>query len=129
MPEKAGRRGDLEPDAVGDACVSGPLAGDLDRLVVVVRAPANRGIRVLAGEQDRGRAEPAADVGDLGAGPELVLHVVERGDPGRDQVGDVAGTEELLAAGEDLLVVLVPAHAAAGAERLGDSPEFVLQQP
>jgi hypothetical protein len=37
-----------------------------------------------------------------------------------DQVGDVAGPEELLAAGGHVAVVLVPAHAGAGPERLGD---------
>ncbi len=36
------------------------------------------------------------------------------------QVGEVAGPEELLAADEDLVVVLVPAHTGAGAERLLD---------
>ena len=45
---------------------------------------------------------------------------VQRRDPGRDQVGDVAGPEELLAPDEDVLVVLVPAQPGAGAERLGD---------
>ena len=119
VPEKVARRGDLERDPVGDARVAGLLAGHLDRLVVVVRA-GEPGVRVLLGEQDGGGAEPAADVGDGGAGPQLVFHAVERRDPGRDQVGDVAGPEELLAAGEDVLVLLVPAQAGAGAERLGD---------
>ena len=112
-------RGDLEAHPVGDAGVAGPLARQLDRLVVVVRA-GEPGVRVLLREQDRGRAEPAADVGDGGAGPQLVLHAVERRDPGRDQVGDVAGAEELLAAGEHVGVLLVPAQAAAGPEGLGD---------
>ena len=74
----------------------------------------------MLGEQDGGRTEPAADVGDRGAGLELVLHAVQRRDPGWDEVGHVAGAEELLAAGEHVVVVLVPAHPGAGAERLGD---------
>jgi hypothetical protein len=87
---ETGRGSDLEADPVRDAGVGGPLAGDLDRLVVIVRA-GEPGVQVLLGQQDRGRAEPAADVGYPGAGPELVLHIVKRRDPGRDQVGDVAG--------------------------------------
>ena len=48
-------------------------------------------------------------------------HAVQRRDPGWDQVGEVAGPEELLASEEHVLVVLVPAHPGAGAERLGDA--------
>ena len=117
---EARRRRDLEPDPIGDAGVGGSLAGDLDRLVVVVR-PGEPRVGVLLGEQDGGCAEPAADVGDRGAGPQLVGHAVQRRDPGRDQVGGVAGPEELLAAGEHALVVLVPAHPGTAAERLGDA--------
>jgi hypothetical protein len=73
-----GRRGDLEADPVGDSGVDGPLAGDLDRLVVVVPA-GEPGVREFAGQHDGGRAEPAADAGDLGAGPELVLHIASAG--------------------------------------------------
>ena len=58
---------------------------------------------------------------------QLVLDAVERRDPGRDEVGDVAGPEELLAADEDVVVLLVPADAGAGAERLGD-PRLGLQR-
>ena len=93
---------------------------------MIVRA-GEPGVRVLLGQQDCGRAEPAADIGYPGSSsPELVLHAVKRRDPGQGQVGDVAGAEELLAADEDVLVVLVPAHPAAGAERLGN-PRLGLQ--
>src|SRR6266699_6970911 len=95
------------------------LAGHLDRLVVVIRA-GEPGVRELPSEQDGRGAQPAADVGHLGAGPQLVLDVVQRRDPGRDEVGDVTGPEELLAAGEDVRVLLMPAQAGAGPERLGD---------
>src|SRR5690242_5314801 len=115
VPEKVDA-GDLEADPVGDALVTGVLAGRLDRPVVVV-GPGEPGVRVLLGEQDGGRAEPAADVGHGRAGPQLVLHAVERRDPGRHEVGDVARPEELLAAGEDVLVLLVPAHPGTGPER------------
>src|ERR1700722_1119559 len=112
-----GRGGDLEADPVGDAGVGGALAGDLDRLVVVVRA-GEPGVRVFPGEQDGGRPEPAPDVGDFSADLEFGLQAVQRRDPGRDEVGDITGAEELLAAGEDALIVLVPAHPGTGAERL-----------
>jgi hypothetical protein len=67
----------------------------------------------------RGAVPPDGGLTGRGAGLEFVLHAVERRDPGRDEVGDVAGAEELLAADEDVPVVLVPAHPGTGAERLG----------
>ena len=70
--------------------------------------------------QDRRRAEAAAEVGDPGAGGELGLDPIQRGNPVRDQLGDVAWAVERVAADEHVLVVLVPAHARSGAERLGD---------
>ena len=45
---------------------------------------------------------------------------LERGHPFGDQVGPVAGAEEPLRAAEEAVVVLVPAHSLAGAERLQD---------
>ena len=74
-----------------------------------------------------GRAEPAADIGYLGACPQLFLHTVKRRDPGRDEAGGIAGLEELLTADEDVRVVLVPAQAAARSEGFGD-PRFGLQR-
>jgi hypothetical protein len=61
----------------------------------------------------------AADVGDPGAGQEALVDAVQRRDPALDQVSGVAGTEEPLAALEDPVVVQVPAHADAGADRGG----------
>jgi prophage antirepressor-like protein len=63
---------------------------------------------------------PAADVGDRAAVLELRDDAVKRRQPGRHQVRVVAGPEEPLAALEDVVRVLVPADAAAGARRLGD---------
>ena len=51
---------------------------------------------------------------------ELVDDAVERGQPGREEVGVVARAEEALAAVEDVVVVLVPADADAAARGLGD---------
>jgi hypothetical protein len=62
----------------------------------------------------------AAHVSDPGTGTELCLHPVEGGQPAGDEVGDVSGAEEPLAAVEYLAVVLVPTDSAAGSERLGD---------
>ena len=55
----------------------------------------------------------AADVGDPGALLEALDDAVERGQPRRDEIGVVAGAEEPLAAGVDVMVVLVPADADA----------------
>jgi hypothetical protein len=62
----------------------------------------------------------AADVGDFGAGGQFGLDAVEGGQPAGDQIGGVPGPEEALAAREHLVVVLVPADARTGAERLDD---------
>ena len=109
--------GDLEADPVGDPGLGGPLAGLGDRAVVVVRAHEGRRRERLAHEHRAG-AVPAADVGDLGALLQLGLDAVQRRDPLRDEVGEVAGAEELLAPAEDLVVVLVPAEPGAGPEGL-----------
>jgi len=53
----------------------------------------------------------AADVGHLGAPFELLQDAFERREPGGDEVGVVAGPEETLAAGEDVVAVLMPADA------------------
>ena len=59
----------------------------------------------------------AADVGDPGAALEALDDAVERGQPGRDEVGVVAGAEEALAAVVDVMVVLVPADAGPACAR------------
>ena len=87
---------------------------------MVVRA-SEPGLRVRLGEQHGRGAEAAAQVRALAAGPQLGHHAVQRGQPVRHQVRDVARAEELLAADEHVLVVLVPAHALAGAEVIGDA--------
>ena len=99
--------------------LGGLLARQLDRLGVVVRAD-DGGARVRLGEQHRRGAEAAAEVGDPGPGGQLRLDPVQRRDPVRHQLGHVAGPVERVAADEDVLVVLVPGDAGAGAERLGD---------
>jgi hypothetical protein len=62
----------------------------------------------------------AAEVGHARTGLELGLDALERRDPLRDDVGDVARPEEPLGALEEVVVVFVPAEALAGAEALGD---------
>ena len=114
-----GGRG-LEAHAIPDAGLLGPSPRGLDRAGVVVGADERRA-RERAGHQDRRRAVAAADVGDAGAALEPLDDAVERGQPGRDQVGVVAGPEEALAAVVDVVVVLVPADAGAAARGIGDA--------
>ncbi len=108
------RTGDLEAHPIGDPGLGGALARLVDRAVVVVGADERRGREGLR-HQHRAGAVPTADVGHPGALLELGLGAVEGGDPLGHQVGEIARAEELLAAVEDLLVVLVPAHTRAGA--------------
>ena len=65
----------------------------------------------------------AAEVGHPRTALQLGLHAVECRDPLGEQVHEVAGPEEPLAAGEDVLVVLVPAVAGAGPEGVLDLGE------
>ena len=57
----------------------------------------------------------------------LLLDPVERGDPAGREVGEVAGAEEQLAPGEQVVVVLVPADARPGPEGVGD-PRLTAQR-
>ena len=61
----------------------------------------------------------ASDVGDASAGLELGDDPVERRHPGCDELADVGGPEEPLGADEQVVVVLVPSDALAGAEAGG----------
>ena len=115
-----GLRGrDLEPGPVGQPGVGGALARGVDGRLVVVRAD-DRGRGVGLGQQHGRRPVAAADVGHPAAGGQLLRHAVQRRDPAGGEVGDVTRPEEHLAAGEHVLVVLVPAHPGAGPERVGD---------
>jgi hypothetical protein len=58
----------------------------------------------------------AADVGDADAGMQPRLEPIDRGDPGRREVGRVARPEEPLGSDEQVVMVLVPADAFAGRE-------------
>jgi hypothetical protein len=86
---------------------------------VVVVAGEARG-RERLGHQDRRGAVAAADVGDDRAGLQLLDHAVERRQPVGDQMGAVVGGERPLRAVEQVVVVLVPADAAARLKALGD---------
>jgi hypothetical protein len=67
---------------------------------------------------DRGRAVPAPEVGHAGPRLQLVRHPVQGGQPLAHQVGAVAGPEEPHHAGEQPVVVFLPADPGAGAERV-----------
>ena len=62
----------------------------------------------------------ATDVGDPGARRQLGLDAVEGGDPCTGEMVEVAGSEEPLAAAENVAVVRSPSEPVAGAEPLGD---------
>jgi hypothetical protein len=62
----------------------------------------------------------AADVGHRDPGLQFRLDAVQGGYPGGHQVGVVPRAEETFGAGEQAGAMLVPAHALAGPERLGD---------
>jgi hypothetical protein len=109
----------LEADPVGKAGIGGPLTGRVDRALVSIEAD-DVGGRVGLGEQQGRCAVAAADVGDPGAGGQLGLYAIERGDPCAGEVVEVAGPEEALAAAEDVGIVGAPGEPGSGAEPLGD---------
>src|SRR4029077_15086689 len=92
----------------------------LNGFLMVVEADKLR-LRECLGHKDRGGALTAAHVSHLSAFAELLPHAVKRGDPGRDQVRGVAGTEKLLAAMKHIAVVFAPSHAGTAAKRLDDA--------
>ena len=106
-----------ERDPIIDARFLRRLVRALDRRRVVVEAE-ELGVRERLRHDDRRRAVAAADVGDLRAAFELLLHSVQRRNPLADQVGAVAGPEEPLGPAEQPVIVLVPAHALAAAKGL-----------
>lgn len=122
---EVGRGGDLEGGTVGEPGVGGSLAGEFDRPLVVVET-SHAGVRECGGHQLGRGAQAAADVGHPSACGQLFAHPVQRGQPGRDEVSDIAGAEEPLTAGEHVFAVFVPRDAVPGAERVGDLG-FVLQ--
>ena len=103
----------------GDAGLLGAVAGYVDGGLVVVGAD-EAGLWVGGGHQDGGGGVAAADVGDAGAGLQLGDDAVQGGQPGVDEVGDVAGFEEPFGADEQVRVVFVPAEPVAGGEPVGD---------
>ena len=109
-----GGRG-LEPGPLGHARLGRRLARGGDRGLVVVHAEEGRPPEGLR-HDDRGGAQPAPHVGHARPGPQLVHHPIQRGQPLAHQVRGVAGAEEPQHAGEQPVVVLVPADPGAGAE-------------
>ena len=82
--------------------------------------PDERRIGVGLGHQNRRRAESAADVGDRPARPQPGVDTGESRNPALDEVGSIARPEEPLGAMEEIVFVLVPPHAGAGAKRFGE---------
>lgn len=74
------------------------------------------GLREGARHDRRRGAVAAADIGDARAALEFLDHAFQRGQPGVDQVGLVAGAEEAFGAAEQALAVVVPGDAPARAE-------------
>src|SRR5688572_13813809 len=109
---EVGGAGDVEVDAVGDAGSEGGLARVHDRRSVIVKA-VEPALGVSLRHDDGRSPVPAADVGHLGSGFELLLYSAEGGDPVGDQVADVARPEEALGPLEQVVVMLAPEHALA----------------
>ena len=79
------------------------------------------GLWIGLGHEDGRGAFATADIGNPRPSLQFFIYIVERGKPGTDEIGEVAGTKEFFAAVEDTVDVFVPTHAGAGAERVGDA--------
>src|SRR6516225_10106123 len=86
---------------------------DSDKVVILTRE--------LLSLQNRRSSLTATNVGHAPARFQFLLHVVERRNPGRHQIGGITRAEKFLAAVEDAVGMLVPTHAGSGAKRIGNT--------
>src|SRR5262249_22941341 len=103
-------RGDLKAYPVGNPCLSRTRPRRFDRCLVVIEAR-EVGVWVGLGHQDGRGAVAAANVDYARSGLELSFDAIERRDPARHKVGGIAAAEKALDAVEELVLMLVPAHA------------------
>src|SRR5580700_8007518 len=105
---------DAKVEAILETLFSGGCAGALDGFVVIVKAKELRFWECL-GHQHSGRTLAAPHIRDARAGLELGLYALQGRNPRTYKVSCIARAEEFLAAMKHIFVVLMPAHARAGA--------------
>src|SRR5208282_2718460 len=110
---------DAKVEANLETLFSGGCAGALDGFVVIVKAKELRFWEGF-GHQHGGRTLAAPNIGDARAGLELSLDAVQGRNPGTDEVCCIAWPEEFLASMKHIFIMLIPTHACAGSEGLGN---------
>jgi hypothetical protein len=92
---------------------------------MVVIKTEDPGVWIGLRHQDRRRAKPASDVGDLRAALQFFFHAVECGNPTAGQVRNVVRTEKSLRTVIQVMVMLVPANAFSRTKRILDLRSIV----
>src|SRR5271169_2802473 len=110
---------DAKVDANLETLFSGDCAGALNGFVVIVET---KELRFWEGfsHQHGGRTLAAPNIGDARPDLELSLYAVQGRNPRTDKVCGIARPEELLAAMKHIFIMLIPSHACAGSEGLGN---------
>src|ERR1700693_2490736 len=110
---------DTKVEANLETFFNGSCAGALDGFVVIVKAEEFRFWEVFS-HPHGGRTLSATHIGDARASLELGLYAVQGRNPRTDKVCCIARPEEFLAAMKHTFIMLIPAHACAGSEGLGN---------
>ena len=71
--------------------------------------------------QQSGSAFSAADVCHPCSRLEFLFHIAQGGNPCADQIGGIAGTEELLASMKDAVSMLMPTHTGTCTKRFNNT--------
>src|ERR1700687_3783181 len=110
---------DAKVEANLETLFSGDCAGGLDGFGVIVEAEELRFWEGFSHQHCR-RTLAAPNIGNTRAGLELSPDAVQGRNPRTDKVCCIAWPEEFLAAMKHIFIMLIPTHACAGSERLGN---------
>src|SRR5258707_5904002 len=110
---------DFKSNAVADTGFLRALPRGLDRLIVIVEADEFR-LRVGLCHQDGRGAEAETDVSHFATALQSGVDAFQRRNPRRNQIRRIARAEKSFGADEQLMMMLVPAHALPGLEALGE---------
>src|SRR5579859_7427492 len=110
---------DTKVEANLETFFSGSCARALDGFVMIVKAKELRFWEGF-GHQHGGRTLAAPNIGDARSGLELSLNAVQGRNPRTNKVCCIARSEEFLAAMKHIFIMLIPTHAGAGSEGLGN---------
>src|SRR5271157_3857280 len=110
----------LECDSIGEPFFLRIFARGFNGLVVIVKTEESRFWECF-GHQNCRRSCTTSHIRDTRSTFQFRLHPVESRNPRRNQIRSIAGPEKLLASVKNAVLMFMPAHSSAGAERLGNA--------